>query len=580
MDQMTMISPTLDFSRSEEGDNVHVSESLLSCNEGRNKSELSLELHLETLKAKRKQQLENLELQHQSGLEKRLLQNSLLTTSTKWILKSKILQQSISDHDGRSSENHKHQSSKVIMRNLTSTGVKAPKTTGLNSLGLVIERQRKPLPQDSQKAKEEADLAECQKQFHVAPIPEHVAKPLYDDLIHEQERLRKEGREQRRDFLLTMQKPFRFHKREEKKQERLKEEMASAKKSEKTEPVCVRKPIPKAVSDPRFSEQLKEQEQQRKIRIHLRAQETLKASSAPIQRPEPSADRQTRSAQKTKSMMLGYLDQKLSFRPKTNNAVPDFDKLYQVFQEKAMEAKERRDVTHCKPFQLRTSTLQSRHRSPENPQESTDKTNLKRSSSFGGLTSLSMDTLPTYITDAARKRSMAVRRSLELKDLKEEENAKWMKQHTIKSQAISKAVAMRAKAMDPHKSLKEVYQDKLKQHRQADLERMKDYQKELKEIKTRVTARPYLFEQVSQKNAKNNAERRYRSTLEQAGLDENFVRSKGGAKKAIHVDNESADEDRCSTESETQKSAGSGEDSVTNEEEKEGNVETKEEELC
>ncbi|XP_042630326.1 protein FAM161B-like isoform X2 [Cyprinus carpio] len=77
--------------------------------------------------------------------------------------------------------------------------------------------------------------------------------------------------------------------------------------------------------------------------------------------------------------------------------------------------------------------------------------NLKRSSSFGGLTSLSMDTLPTYITDAARKRSMAVRRSLELKDLKEQENAKWMKQHRIKSQPMSRAVAMRAQAMDPHK---------------------------------------------------------------------------------------------------------------------------------
>jgi len=34
--------------------------------------------------------------------------------------------------------------------------------------------------------------------------------------------------------------------------------------------------------------------------------------------------------------------------------------------------------------------------------------------------------------------------------------------------------------------------------RQADLERMKDYQKELKEIQSRVTARPFLFEQVSQ----------------------------------------------------------------------------------
>ncbi|XP_051725389.1 protein FAM161B [Ctenopharyngodon idella] len=571
MDQMTMISPTLDLSRSEEGDNVHVLENLLSFKEDRKKSELSLEVHLEALKAKRKQQLENLELQHQTGLEKRVLQNSLLTSSTEWILKTNILQQSISDHDGRYSENRKHHSSKVILRNFTSSGIKPPRTTGTNSQGTVTERQRKPLPQDSQKAKEEAELVECQKQFRVAPVPEHIIKPLYNDLIHEQERLRKEGREQRRDFLLTMQKPFSFHKREEKKQERLKEY-----KSEKTQAVCVRKPIPKAVSDPRFPEQLKEQEQQRKIRIHLRAQETLKASSAPIQRKEASADSQSRSAQKSKNKMLGYLDQKLSFRPKTNAAVPDFDKLYQAFQQKAMETAERRDVTQCKPFQLRTSALQPRHRSPENPQKSSDKMNLKRSSSFGGLTSLSMDTLPTYITDAARKRSMAVRRSLELKDLKEQENAEWMKQHRIKSQAMSRAVAMRAKAMDPHKSLKEVYQEKLKQHRQADLERMKDYQKELKEIKSRVTARPYLFEQVSQENAKNNAERRYKNTLEQAGLDENFVRSKGESSK----DNDSVNEDHYSTESETQKSAGSGEDSVTNEEEKEGNVETKEEELC
>ncbi|XP_026084978.1 protein FAM161B-like [Carassius auratus] len=167
-------------------------------------------------------------------------------------------------------------SSKVILQNLSSNGVEAPRTTGSNSLGTVTERQRKPLSQDSQKAKEE-----YQKQFCVAPVPEKVSKPLHDNLIHEQERLRKEGREQRRDFLSNMRKPFSFHKRKEKKRERLKEETASADKREKTEPVCVRKPVPK------------EQEQQRKICIHLRAQETLKASSAPIQRQEPSLERPT-----------------------------------------------------------------------------------------------------------------------------------------------------------------------------------------------------------------------------------------------------------------------------------------------
>lgn len=119
------------------------------------------------------------------------------------------------------------------------------------------ENHMRPLPKETQKAKEEADLAECEKQFRVPPVPEHVSKSLYKDLVQDQERLRQEGRDQRKEFLLTLQKPFRFHKREEKKRERRKEEEASADTSEKTEPVRVRKPIPKAVSNPRFSEQLK-----------------------------------------------------------------------------------------------------------------------------------------------------------------------------------------------------------------------------------------------------------------------------------------------------------------------------------
>ncbi|XP_056623154.1 protein FAM161B isoform X2 [Triplophysa dalaica] len=574
MDQMTLISPTIGYSQSAEGGNVQVSKSQISSSEARKKSDF--ELHLEALKGTQKQQLENLQFQNQDGLAKRVEQNSLLSASTEWILKTSLLQDSISN--GPNCENRKQR--RVIRQNLTSNGIKTA-TTVTNSMKIVSESQRRPLPKETQKAKEEADLVECEKQFRVAPVTGLVSTSLYKDLIQDQERLRQERHDQRRDFLLAMQKPFRFHKREDKKQERRKEEMASANTSKKIELVCVRKPIPKAVSNPRFLEKVKEQEQQRKIRIQLRAQETLKSSSAPIQTQESSAESQSRSAQKTKSKMLGYLDQMPSFRPKTNTAVPDFDKLHHAFQQKAMEKAERKDVTHCKPFQLHTSTLLPRSRSPENLLDTTKKMNLKRSSSFGGLTSLSMDTLPTYITDAARRRSMAIRRSLELKDLKEQANAEWMRQHRIKSQAISKAVAMRAKAMDPHKSLKEVYQEKLKQHRQADLERIKDYQKELKDIKTRVTARPYLFEQVSQKNAKVNAERRYRDTLEQAGLNETFVQSKGESDKCIHgsnsVDGDSENEDHCITNSKTQQSSGSGDDSDENEEDKE---ETKKEDVC
>lgn len=104
-----------------------------------------------------------------------------------------------------------------------------------------------------------------------------------------------------------------------------------------------------------------EKEQQRKIRIQARAQETLRASSAPIQSLSNRSEHQTRGFQRTKTNVLGFLEQSPSFRPKTNAKVPDFNKLHQAFQKEAMERKERREVTLCQPFQLRTSALQPRH---------------------------------------------------------------------------------------------------------------------------------------------------------------------------------------------------------------------------
>lgn len=104
-----------------------------------------------------------------------------------------------------------------------------------------------------------------------------------------------------------------------------------------------------------------EKEQQRKIRIQARAQESLRASSAPIQSLSTRAEHQARSSQRTKAKVLGFLEQSPSFQPKTNARVPDFAKLHQAFQKEVMERTERREVTVCQPFQLRTSALPPRH---------------------------------------------------------------------------------------------------------------------------------------------------------------------------------------------------------------------------
>ncbi|KAI5102332.1 protein FAM161B isoform X1, partial [Silurus meridionalis] len=502
---------------------MSASEGLQSFLEDREKSNILLELHLEALKASHQQQLQQIKLQHKACLESRTVQNSLLSTNSNAPKTTNNLQQNL-HKDGA---NIKSRESIYLPQKSSSTpdlSSKMSQHRPLDSFGIWRTTVTR-----SQDHKEQLDWAECQKKFRVSPVPEHISKLLYDDMVQTQDRVRNEGRQQRKEFLLSIQKPFRFHQRQEKR-EKLKPETSADKVSENIKDDGRKRCKPKAVTDPAISEQMKEKEQQRKIRIQVRAQETLRASSAPIQSLSIRADHQACSSQRSKTKNLGFLQQSPSFRPKTNTKVPDFEKLHQAFQKEVMERTERREVTLCQPFQLRTSALQPRHSisSTDQSQKYTDMNVLKRSKSLSGLTSLSRDTLPTYITDAARKRSMAIRKSVELRESKEQESADWMKKHRMNSQTISRGLVARAKAMDPHKSLKEVYQEKLKQHRQqADQERIKDYKKELREMKARVSARPYLFEQVSQRNAKSDAERRYRNTLEHEGLDENFVRSTG-----------------------------------------------------
>ncbi|XP_062863654.1 protein FAM161B [Trichomycterus rosablanca] len=557
--------------------------------ENREIPDILLELRLDALKTSHQQHLKQIEQQHQADLESRILENSLLTTSTDAPLKTNEEWQ-----NGYREENtFKSRGSAYLFTrpqkssstpNLSSKISQAKTSSTLRAATSKSHdtwKRTNPELKDSKLIKEELDWAECQKQFHASPVPEHVFKTLYNDILQKQELTSLEGRQQRKELLLSMQKPFTTHQKEDRRMNETKPETNPKNQSRNRNLAGKRRAIPKAVTDSKISEKLKEEEQQRKIRIQMRAQETLKASSAPIQSQCTRANLQANTAQITKSKLLGFLQQTPSFQPKINTKVPDFNKLYQGFQKEVMERGERKEVTVCQPFQLLTSTLRQRNSrsSLDKSTKATSIDSLKRSNSFGGLTSLSRDTLPTYITDAARKRSIAIRKSMELRDNKEQESTEWMKQHRLNSQAISRGVAARSKAMDPHKSLKEVFQEKLKQHRQADEERMNDYKKELREMKTRVTTRPYLFEQVSQKIAKCDAERRYKNTLEQAGLDEHFVRSKGENDKSPQTSKQE-DGDDHSSETDSSQREGSEKDCALSEERtEEDGMKTKEEEV-
>ncbi|XP_069771569.1 protein FAM161B [Narcine bancroftii] len=376
--------------------------------------------------------------------------------------------------------------------------------------------------------KQQREEAECQKKFRALPVPGHVYLQLYDEINERNEKKRQKEIEKRQEYLLFTQKPFSFTKKEERRKDQLKEQLHSmVPEPEKTaKPI---KKIPPSVKDPSVSEKLKEDEFYRKIRRQIRAEDMLKKAAAPVEY-RPNKKLVTTSSMRTRQEKLGFLEEKPKFKPRINPGIPDFTKLYNAFQRKAR--RETKETTKCVPFELQTSKLPSHQNRAKCKVVSKDshkkaKTHLIKSNSFSDIRSLSSHTLPISTTNAARKRQTAVRKSLEERDKQETEKVKWMERYKMNVQEMSKTLSIRAKAMDPHQSLAETYKEIVKKYRQADLKRKKEYNKELEEMKRRVCCRPYLFEQVTQKNAAAEAEKRYREKLRQAGLDEEFVLAKG-----------------------------------------------------
>ncbi|KFO97161.1 Protein FAM161B, partial [Calypte anna] len=385
---------------------------------------------------------------------------------------------------------------------------------------------------DKQRDKRQSqDEAECQKQFRAQPVPAHVFLPLYQEIMEQNEIRRQIATQKRKELLLSTQRPFSFLEKEEKKKEAMRQKFLSAatpNKSSKQKQAS--KKVPKSTYYPLLGDKLKEAELYREIRIRMRAKDLLENSVAPIDTSNCQSEPQSRTATKTKQERLGFLqDKSFSFKPRINPTIPDFEGLYWAFQREAVRKQEIK-ATRNKPFKLRTSSLCGRQRQANEKikdSQQLSKVSVQRSHSLTGLSSLSPNTLPVHITDATRKRQCAIRCSLDNKKEGAKEGIYWLEKQKKKCQAIQRSVNSRAKALDPHKSLEETHKEKLTQNRQNMKEREKEYKKELEEMQLRVKNRPYLFEQVTKHDARQGAERRYRQTLQQVGLSEEFVRRKG-----------------------------------------------------
>ncbi|CAJ1073631.1 protein FAM161B isoform X2 [Xyrichtys novacula] len=479
-------------------------------------SELMLQQQLKTLTEALRKQLLEAQKKQTEELERRIHQNALLS---KDVVKEAGDSREMNHHtnnDGSRGSTLQHQNT-----------LHHPKQSGrLNSssTALVFSKNwkndsiRTSTPTPTWLRKEREAEVECQKKFCAHPVPSHVTQPLYQEMVKLREKERKQVHEERKDFLLSIQKPFSFQERDKEKREKLIEMLSQVSQDQQNKLATVRKP-PNKEAQKLLDPELKDQDLSTQITtLTTVPQKNLAVSGSP----------KLRTADRTRKEKLGFLDEKPSFHPKIKHQVPDFSRLHRALQTEGLRRTPSKDGIKCQPFFLRTSALPMRQSrmSPETTQIPRT-SNLNRSKSVGALTSLSTDTLPTYITDAARKRCAAIRKSVEMREKKNQESADWLKKYQTKSHAMKMAVTLHAKLLDPHSSLKEVCDEKLQRHWLADQQRMREYTRELRDMKARVSERPYLFEQVTQKSAKAHAEQTYRNKLERAGLKEQFVQEKG-----------------------------------------------------
>eukprot|EP00079_Xenopus_tropicalis_P012060 XP_002938640.1 PREDICTED: protein FAM161B [Xenopus tropicalis] len=369
---------------------------------------------------------------------------------------------------------------------------------------------------------------ECLKQFRAQPVPSKVFMPLYDELVEEHEAKRKAHILKRKELLLSTQKPFRFLTKEEERKKKtvLRSETAPPGQQQQQRIKCNSY---RTILDPALSDKLKETELLRKINSQIRAKDMLENSAAPIPVTRRERDPQTSTLLKTKQEHLGYLQQNLTFQPNINTAVPDFQKLYKMFQRESLLNQNVKEPTRNKPFTLHTSRRSEQRKQRQTPMEaSADSKTPSRSISNMDLSSLSLNTLPVYITDSTNRRKLAIRSSLEEKHHQNTKSAEWSKKQKKKGQLTQRSLSRRAKALDPHLSLADTIKDKLNYNRQSDLRRAKEYREELEQMKSRVKERPYLFEHVTKRNAVKKVEQKFKCTLQEAGITEEFVQHKGG----------------------------------------------------
>uniref|UniRef100_A0A669P423 Protein FAM161A n=1 Tax=Phasianus colchicus TaxID=9054 RepID=A0A669P423_PHACC len=415
--------------------------------------------------------------------------------------------------------------------------------------------------------------AECQKKFRATPVPAAVFLPLYHEIVQRNEERRKSVKERSKLRLLASQKPFKFIEREKQRDEIRKMQLRDlSTPAKKTKPFKA-KPVPRYIYSPSVRDRLQEEELYREIRIRMRAEELLRNASLPTSRLAP------KDVNKKKKHKCAE-PKEMEHKPKIQPRVPDFDRLHQKFQKRLRQKQQVKHLTVCEPFHLRTPYIPSnkgkvlrdiqedeeRLKETRWPYASPRRKPQTRQSSANSPLSGSGESKSPKVTQSSQRRLQALRNSHEEKRRLEEQQKRNRTKQKQRTKKLQKIVTTRAEANDPHQSLAQVSESKLKAFRNSSKQRMQEYLQELQEMEERVNQRPLLLERVTQNNARIAAEKYYSNRLRALGVCPDFVSKKGQTSKLLECYS-AEDFDHCEEEEQKEEKE---EEEEENEEEEDG----------
>uniref|UniRef100_S4RIH1 Uncharacterized protein n=1 Tax=Petromyzon marinus TaxID=7757 RepID=S4RIH1_PETMA len=375
--------------------------------------------------------------------------------------------------------------------------------------------------------------AECAVRVRAAPVPARSLLPLYHELRERAQRRSHDNRAARKEELRASLKPFEFAEREENKREDVTRRVSAAISATDTATESRRagsaeRPALRAVLDPSVSERLAADELLRRVRAGMRAQELLEKAAIP---PGLHAHIAQQARGEQREAQLAGRARPLRRRP--SPVLPS---------RCARRNAGRRGPPQPRPPPggTRGRGPSARARAPRRPTGSQPAATTRRgggTNPYGctargiepekrirELMSNHLHSPPGLLCLTTSYSSSRALEGRERKERDEEERAKTRRE---RERAMRADLLRRARANDPHRSLAESHPGKLRQVKEQDKKRTNEYNTELQAMKARVARRPLLLEQVTQRNAKRQAERRFREALQETGMDEEFVRELG-----------------------------------------------------